>query len=156
MFSKALRIATTKAASDAEAADLARCLACADELESVQTAFESRLGASKAARGEKPTALSKGKRAQIAGYAEDASDIEQETLAHFENRTAAREILALLHTALEGDLLFWRGVVKHAHPADQSIIESLVGAKQQLLDELAAFGANQQGGPLRNNKPPSP
>lgn len=154
MFSKALRIATTKAASDAEAAGLARCLACANDLESIEAAFESRLNASKAARGEKPATLPKRMRGQLAGYAEDASEIEQETLAHFENCTAAREILDLLHTALEGDLLFWRGVVKHAHPADQPIIESLVSAKQQLLDELAAFGANKQAAPPRNNKPP--
>lgn len=155
MFSKALRIATTKAASDAEAAGLSRCLACANDLESIEAAFESRLSASKAARGEKPTPLSKSKRGQLAGYAEDAADIAQETLAYVETCTEAREILDLLHAALEGDLLFWRSVVKHAHPADQSIIEALVGAKAQLLDALAESRAIDKAASPRHNEPPS-
>ncbi|WP_425259181.1 hypothetical protein ACPOLB_27080 [Rubrivivax sp. RP6-9] len=136
MFAPALRIALGKSRSTSDRTLLERALDAADALDLVQAAFEERINASKAARGEKPTRLSKGWQAEVDGYARDAEEIQREQLSVYEAELDPREIVVALSSGLQSDLSFWNGAAKYAHAADRPIVEELVAAKRRLLSAL--------------------
>ena len=137
MFHAALRLALAKAATPAERAALESALSVAQELERIETGFEDKINASKAARGEKPTHLSKGRGAQVRGYSEDASAMQKEQLALFEAEFSSHEIVRSLHAGLQSDLQFWSGAAKYTHPSDLPVVEEFVGAKKRLFKALS-------------------
>jgi hypothetical protein len=147
MFAPALRIAQEKSRSSSGRTLLALAQGAADALEAVEAAFEERINASKAARGEKPTRLSKGRQAQVDGYAKDAAAMQREQLSVYEAELGPLDIVVALRDGLRRDLGFWNGVAKHAHPADRPIVEELVAAKRTLLAALdaAARGLDPAG-----------
>jgi hypothetical protein len=108
--------------------------------------FPARINANKAARGEAPTKLPKQKREELAGYDQDAIDLER-TLTNDYRTLAGPSIIHSMSYALETDLKFWGGaMLKHAHPSDRVLIEEVVEAKRQLQNQfkhfLARFPAN--------------
>jgi hypothetical protein len=111
MFHSALRIALSKASTAEERAALEQALAAAEELEHVESDFEGKINASKAARGEKPTSLSKARRAQVRGYADDAAAMSKEQLSVLQAELGASEIVNALHVGLQSDLQFWNNEV---------------------------------------------
>lgn len=137
MFVQSLEIARSKAESPALESCLDSALQFARILDEVEVAFESRINASKAARGEPPTRLTQARREQIAEYTADAHDLFAEQLALYRTSLSSREIAAALQAGLLNDLQFWRKSGKHVHPADLPLVERFVEAKQDLYNALA-------------------
>lgn len=138
MFVPALRIALAKARSLSDRNLLEQALSAAEALQLVEAGFEGRINASKAARGENPTKLSKSRKAEIDGYASDAEEIQREQLSAYEVELEPREIVDALRAGLQSDLRFWDGAAKYAHAADRPIVEEFVAAKRSLLLALDA------------------
>jgi hypothetical protein len=136
MFSPALRIALTKTSAPDELEALGKALAKADALERIEAAFESKINASKARRGEGPTRLSKGKRQQLGALAEDEVASRAQQLFVFEEAGSANEIATALRAGLRSDLQFWSGAAKYTHPEDLPVVEEFVNAKRELLGAL--------------------
>jgi hypothetical protein len=143
MFHSALRIALSKASTAEERAALEQALAAAEELEHVESDFEGKINASKAARGEKPTSLSKARRAQVRGYADDAAAMSKEQLSVLQAELGASEIVNALHVGLQSDLQFWNGAAKYTHPSDMPVLEEFVAAKQRLFEALEHYRASR-------------
>lgn len=139
MFVPALRIALGKMGPLSDRSLFEQALSAAQALELVAAGFEERINANKAARGEKPTRLSKGQRAQIESYTSDAQALEREQLAIHEAELSPQEIVQALRTGLQSDLTFWSGAAKYAHADDRAIVEEFVAAKQRLLVNLDAI-----------------
>ena len=137
MFATALRIALSKSLEPQARAALERALPAAEDLERIESGFEERINASKAARGEKPTRLSKARKAQVRGYADDAAAMRKEQLALYDAELNPSEIVNALHAGLQTDVQFWDGAVKYTHPSDIRVVEELVAAKRQFLEALA-------------------
>jgi hypothetical protein len=103
--------------------------------------FEKRINASKAARGEKPTKLSKAKREEIDGYEKDAEEIEEKLTRDFASMSG-ETIIWVLSTALEPHVQFWSGVnLKRAHPLDRPVIEETLAPRKELLEKPQALVA---------------
>jgi hypothetical protein len=136
MFSSALRIAIAKAPAPAELRALETALAKADALSNIEVAFEAKINASKAARGEGPTRLSRAKREQLSDFAVDQAELQAQQLVAFEAATSAMEIITALTAGLRSDLKFWSGAAKYTHAADLPVVEEFVNAKRELLAAL--------------------
>ena len=145
MFTPSLRIALGKADSDSEGSALGECLRFAEALDEIESNFESRINASKADRGVKPTSLSAAKRSELSGYQSDADELAKQQLLQFEALLSAKEIASALRSALESDMKFWNSAAKHTHPADLPVVHELVGAKRSLLDALTKFVSRDSG-----------
>jgi 2-keto-3-deoxy-6-phosphogluconate aldolase len=139
MFSPALRIAIAKASAAEELRALEVALTKADALGHIEAAFEARINASKAARGEGPTKLSRAKREQLSDFADDQAALQAQQLVAFEAATSATEIITALSAGLRTDLQFWSGAAKHTHAADWPVVEEFVNAKRELLTALNGF-----------------
>jgi len=137
MFVPALRIALAKTNHPATCAALEQALLTAESLARVESDFETKINASKARRGEKPTRLSKSRRAQLSEYADDASALEAEQLAAFDSESSANEILTALKSGLDADLKFWTNAAKYTHPDDMPVVQEFVKAKLELQESLA-------------------
>ena len=137
MFAPALRIARAKTTVLQSCAALEQALLRAEVLARLESEFEAKINASKARRGEKPTKLPKSRRAQLSGYADDASTLQAEQLALFESELSANEILAALKSGLDTDLQFWAGAAKYTHPEDLPVVQEFVKAKLELQESLA-------------------
>jgi hypothetical protein len=136
MFSSPLRIAITKASTPEEVRVLEIALAKADALGQIEGAFESKINASKAARGEGPTKLPRAKREQLSEFADDQAALQAQQLVAFEAATSAMEIVTALTAGLRSDLKFWSGAAKYTHAADLPVVEEFVNAKRELLTAL--------------------
>jgi hypothetical protein len=136
MFVSALRIALSKSAEPSEQSGLKQALPLAEDLERIESGFEDKINASKAARGEEPTRLSKAQKASVSGYADDAAAVQKEQLALFEAELSSREILTALYTGLKTDLQFWDKAAEHTHSSDMSVVQEFVVAKQRLFESL--------------------
>ena len=137
MFAPALRIAIAKSDGTSSRDALSRALLDAEALSRIESEFESKINASKAKRGEKPTQLSRSRRAQVNQYAADAESLHAEQLAAFEAEMSAAQILAALKSGLDSDLQFWATAAKYTHPADLAVVEEFVNAKRALQASLA-------------------
>jgi hypothetical protein len=137
MFTPALRIALAKTNDPTSCAALEQALLRAESLARVEADFEAKINSSKARRGEKPTKLSKSRRAQLDEYAQDASTLEANQLAVFESELSASEILTALKSGLDVDLKFWANAAKYTHPDDLPVVQEFVKAKLELQASLA-------------------
>jgi hypothetical protein len=142
MFSPALRIAITKASGPEEIRALEDALAKADALARIEAALESKINASKAARGEGPTKLQRGKREQLSAFAQDQAELQEQQMVAFEASVSANEIVTALKAGLRADLQFWSGAARYTHPADLPVLEEFVNAKRALLTALTDFLKN--------------
>lgn len=143
MFVPAIRIALSKCATPEGRSTLEAALVAAADLERIESAFEDKVNASKAARGEKPTQLSKARRVQVRSYAEDAGTLQREQLALYEAELTSEEIARALRAGLESSLQFWSGAAKHTHQADMPVVEEFVAAKRRLCSLLEEFLASR-------------
>jgi hypothetical protein len=139
MFAPALRIAMTKASTLEQSRALEVALAKAEILARVAAAFEEKINASKAARGEDPTRLSRARREQLNGFSKDEAELQAQQLVAFDASTSADEIVTALKAGLRTDVQFWSGAAKHTHPGDWPVVEEFVKAKRELLTSLDAF-----------------
>lgn len=139
MFSAAIRIAKAKASAPEEFQALEKVLAKAEALDRIEAAFEAKINASKAERGEGPTKLSRARREQLSALADDQVALQAGQLVAFEASTSASEIVTALKTGLRADLQFWSGAAKYTHPADLPVVEEFVNAKRELLAALIAY-----------------
>lgn len=146
MFAPALRIALAKLDGTVSADALSRALRDAEALSQIESEFESKINASKAMRGEKPTRLSKSRQAQVIQYATDAESLQAEQLAAFEAEMSAAEVVAALKSGIDSDLRFWANAAKYTHPADLAVVEEFVGAKRSLQESLALCIARPSAG----------
>lgn len=137
MFAPALRIALAKSDGTVSADALSRALLDAEALSRIESEFESKINASKAKRGEKPTQLSTSRRAQVNQYAADAESLQVEQLAAFNTEMSAAGIVSALKSGLDSDLQFWANAAKYTHPADLAVVEEFVNAKRNLQGSLA-------------------
>jgi hypothetical protein len=138
MFSSALRIAIEKASTPEESRALEAALAKANALSDIEAAFETKINASKAARGEGPTKLSRAKREQLSEFADDQAALQVQQRVAFEAATSAMEIVNSLRAGLRSDVEFWSGAAKYTHAADLPVVEEFVNAKRELLTALNA------------------
>jgi hypothetical protein len=136
MFVPALRIAMDKAEAAEERRALENALARAETLARIEAAFEAKINASKAARGEGPTKLSRAKREQLNELSEDQQEVQAEQMAAFDAATSAGESITALKAGLRTDVKFWSGAAKYTHPADMPVVEEFVNAKRELLMAL--------------------
>jgi hypothetical protein len=136
MYIKALQIARSKSDVAPASGAVDEAMRQAQNLALLEAQFESRINASKAARGEKPTQLSRARRAEVDGYAADAQQMHSEQLAAFEAVPSAYKIFSVLKSGLDADLKFWVNAGKHTHPQDMPIVQELVDAKRALKDSL--------------------
>ena len=146
MFSPALRIAIGKASAPEEVRALENALAKADALARIEAAFEAKINASKAARGEDPTRLSRAKREQLSDFANDQSALQAQQLVEFEALNSAKEIVTALKGGLHSDLQFWSGAAKYTHPGDLPVVEEFVNAKREMLAALNDFLKSRSAG----------
>jgi hypothetical protein len=147
MFAPALRIALAKSDGTASRDALMRALLDAEALARIEAEFESKINATKAKRGEKPTSLSKSRRAEVDQYAADGESLQAEQLAAFEAEMSARQILTALKSGLDSDLKFWSNAAKYTHPADLAVVEEFVNAKRALRASLALCLAGSSAAP---------
>ena len=136
MFSSALRIAIDKASTPKELRALEIALAKADALGHIEAVFEAKINASKAARGEEPTKLSRAKQEQLRSLADDQAALQAQQLIAFDAATSANEIVSALKAGLRSDVEFWSGAAKYTHAADLHVVEEFVNAKRELLAAL--------------------
>jgi len=136
MFVSPLRIAIAKASAPDELRALEVALAKAEALSRIEAAFETKINASKAARGEGPTKLSRAKREQLGEFADDQKELEAQQLVAFEAAASAKEIITALRAGLRADVQFWSGAARYTHPADMPVVEEFVNAKRELLNAL--------------------
>jgi hypothetical protein len=148
MFAPFIELAASKARSTDERHRLAELLVHAVRLDDVEAGFESRINASKAARGEGPTRLSTARRAELEAYADDARALEGRQLLELRSMADASEIIAVLHAGMEPDVAFWKRAHVHTHPADAPVVQELVDAKARLFESMGRFLAipSQRGG----------
>jgi hypothetical protein len=139
VYERYLEIAASKATSEAERDTLRGVVAVAAKLDEQERNFESRINASKAARGEGPTRMSKAKRQEVDQYAADAEELADERLREFAALDRARDIALALRAGLRMDVQFWSKAPLKAHPADRALIEEFAAAKKALLDALSAY-----------------
>ena len=132
MFERCIQLAVSKAATDGELAALHPIAAIASELDEQERTFEARINASKAARGEGPTKVSKAKRQEIDQYAADAVEIAAEQLKEFAALDNAWTIIFALHMGLDSDTKFWSKAHLKAHPSDAAIVQAFADAKIKL------------------------
>jgi hypothetical protein len=143
MFNSALRIAIAKASAPEEIRALEVALAKADALGHIEAAFETKINASKAARDEGPTKLSRAKQEQLSAFADDQAALQAQQQVEFEAATSANEIVAALRAGLRADVQFWSGAAKYTHAADLHVVEEFVNAKRELLTALNDFLKNR-------------
>ncbi len=136
MFVPALRVAMDKAEAPDERRALENALGKAEALACVEAGFETRINASKAARGEGPTKLSRAKREQLDELSNDQKELQAEQMTAFDAATSAGEIVAALKAGLRTDVKFWSGAAKYTHPADMPVVAEFVNAKRELLAAL--------------------
>jgi hypothetical protein len=139
MFARYIEIAADKASSEDEREALRAVLAAARRLDEQDRTFESRINASKAARGEGPTKLSKAKRREVDQYAADAAELADEQLQIFATLDHAREVVVALHAGLKADVRFWSTAHRMAHPSDRALVEEYTLAKKELLTAMSAY-----------------
>lgn len=137
MFAQALRIALAKTNGSEPVTALGQALGDAELLARVESEFEDRINASKASRGEKPTKLSKARRAQVDEYSNDAATLQAEQMTVFDSKLSAIEIVTALKAGLDSDLQFWANAAKYTHPAELPLVQELVDAKVALQASLA-------------------
>jgi hypothetical protein len=145
MYVQALQIALSKNADSDWRKLLEHALHKAEALALVESQLEAKINASKASRGEKPTKLSKSRRAEIDSFDNDAASMHAEQLARYKSECSAREIIATLKSGLDSDLKFWSGAVKHAHPGDLPTVQEFINAKRELQKSLALCLAGHPG-----------
>ena len=136
MFVQALQIALTKSDVSTARPAVEQALLRAETLALLESQFEVKINASKAARGEKPTSLSSSRRAEVDEFAKDATALQTEQLASFASESSAFRILAALKSGLVSDLKFWSNAAKYTHPGDLSLVQELVNAKRELKEAL--------------------
>jgi hypothetical protein len=139
MFARYIEVAAAKASSEDELESLRAIQAAASRLDEQERTFEARINASKAARGEGPTKLSKAKRQEVDQYAADAAEMADEQLRTFSAFDHAREVISALHGGLRADVRFWSKAPAMAHPSDRPIVEEFTLAKKELLAAMSAY-----------------
>ena len=132
-----------KASAPEELRALENVLAKAEALGRIEAAFEAKINASKAARGEGPTSLSRAKREQVNDFANDQAELQAQQLIAFEASNSANEIVTALKAGLRHDVQFWAGAAKYTHAADLPVVEEFVNAKRDLLAALNDFLAGK-------------
>ena len=137
MYVEALQIALSKTADSAWRRLLEQALHKAEVLALVESQLEAKINASKASRGEKPTKLSKSRRAEIDSFDNDAACLHVEQLARYKSESSAREIVATLKSGLDSDLKFWSSAAKYSHPRDLPTVQEFINAKRELRESLA-------------------
>jgi hypothetical protein len=137
MYVQAMQIALSKNADSAWRKLLERALHKAEALALVESRLEAKINASKASRGERPTKVSKSRRAEIDSFDNDAARMNVEQLARYKTESSAREIVATLKSGLDSDLKFWLSAVKHSHPGDLPTVQEFINAKRELQESLA-------------------
>ena len=139
MFVPALRIAMDKAEATEERRALEKALLKAEALARVEAGFETKINASKAARGEGPTKVSRAKREQLNELSNDQKELQAEQMVAFDAAASASEIVTALKAGLRTDVKFWSGAAKYTHPADMPVVEEFVNTKRELLAALDEF-----------------
>lgn len=139
MLEQYIKLAVSKAATDVELAALHPITAVASELDEQERTFEARINASKAARGEGPTKVSKAKQQELDQFASDAKKMAAEQLNEFAALDNAWAIIFALHMGLDSDTRFWSKAHLNAHPSDAAIVREFAIAKTKLRDALAAY-----------------
>ena len=139
MFEQFIQLAVSKAATDEEIAALLPIVAAASDLDEQERTFAARIHASKAARGEAPTDVSKAKHQELDQLAADAMDMAAAQLKGFAALDGAGSIIFALHMGLVSDAAFWAKAHLKAHPSDAAIVQAFSGAKARFRDALAAY-----------------
>lgn len=139
MLAPSVQIAFEKTTSPAEREMLGQALSLAHRLDLIEASFEGKINASKAARGEAPTKLSRSERDELQQLYQDEKELELQQLAELQSLSSAAEVVVALHMGLESDLSFWKHTKGHVQGGDVAIIRELVDAKSSLLESLSQF-----------------
>ena len=139
MHPEIFELAAAKAGGAQERAQLEALAVLARQHRLLADSFESDINASKAARGEGPTALGRGQREQLAQFAQEADQGHVELLAVLAEVETGREIVEIVFPAMEDDVAFFVQTRRHAHPGDLPVIDAFTHAKATLRDATAGY-----------------
>lgn len=134
-----VRIARSKTSDPGALAALADVEAAAQAFEDAEASFPDRINAGKALRGEPPTRLSRGKRAELDELANDQANIDRDLIEQLSGLESARSVIEALHFGLAQDIPRARALLKHYPPADRPLGEDLVLHKERLADAMSAY-----------------
>ena len=134
-----IHVARTKAESPEDAQALDAIADAARELDAIGAAFEQKIRASKALRGEQPTRLPRNTRDELSSYERDAAELNESLARDLEAFPDAQSVIKVLLPAMEQDVVFWTSAVAHTHPADVPILAELVQAKARLRDAMREY-----------------
>ena len=139
-----LEIAISKAPDEKSRAALQAMKPALAAVVQSEATFVQRIEASKTARGEGATKLSKRKKQEVDGYQSDAIELGRkhtESLKKFERPDT---IIRIIQSGLAQDIEFWGENLKHVHQAELPIVQENLAVKRKLLGEtntfLAEFG----------------
>lgn len=107
--------------------------------EEAQASLPDRITANKASRGEAPTRLSRGERAQLAELAQDQTELDADLLQQLSALDSAQAVIGALHFGLSLDLPMARQMLKHYAPADRVLGEEVVALEEALAAAMAAY-----------------
>jgi len=142
---KAIQIAITKTTSPEELDLLNEISKLAESFDALESSFEERINNNKILRGEKPTRLTRSKKAEISQYKKDADDLTDQLTNDFLLLDNAQEIIQAIHSGFDNDIAFWKQAVKYTHPADLPIVDEFLSAKMKLHDALIAYLNHKSG-----------
>ena len=139
-----LEIAISKAADEASRAALQAMKPALEAVILSDSTFVQRIEASKIARGEGRTKLSKRKQQEVSGYERDAIELGRKHTENLKKFERADTIIRIVQGGLTQDIETWEKNLKYIHEAELPIVQENMAVKRKLLEEtnqfLAEFG----------------
>jgi len=139
-----LEIAISKAPDEKSRAALQAMKPALEAVVHSDSTLVQRIEASKIARGEGVTKLSKRKKQEVDGYERDAVELGRKHTESLKRFQRADTIIRIVQGGLAQDIDFWGKTLKHIHKAELPIVQEHIAVKRKLLEEtnkfLAEFG----------------
>jgi hypothetical protein len=139
LFTPALRLAQTRASTDAMRARLTTLVEKAEKFDADEETFSTEIVQHRAARGEAPPKLGKSTNQLLEGLARDQADGVAQVMAAFERESRPESIVWSLAFALRGDVQTAEGLLKFYPEADRVLGARQLKRKRELLDALDGF-----------------
>ena len=133
------QIAMSKAPDEKTRAALLAMQPVFEAVVNFNATFVERIEASKTARGEGPTKLSKKKKQEVSGYERDAIEMESKHTENLKRFERADTIIRILYSGLESDVKSWEKSLKYFHQAELPLGQECVAVKRKLLEEMRKF-----------------
>jgi hypothetical protein len=139
MFAPALRLAASKASSEAMRAALTTLVSKAEKFDAEEAGFPAEIVRHRAARGDSPPKLDKSTNQMLEGLARDQEETLAQMMVALGQESRAESIVWSLAFALRGDVQNGEGLLKFYPEADKPLGARQQKRKRELLDALDGF-----------------